>query len=174
MNLIELVYSNLHIATGAWMAAAMAASAVVGSATAIYGANKSAKSAADALAANKASQDETNRLNYQRWLESQGVGADGKPINTWLPRYAMINKPNVEVPAGFGLFSKPKYGAASVGANGVMNGTQMGQMAPSAGGAGPTGGASQGMPSGVGKSPYLDAAGNTVSDGMPYNPYDNN
>lgn len=158
----------------AWVAAG---SAVLGTATSLYGANKSAQAQRDAIAANKAAQDETNRLNYQRWLESQGVGANGQPINTWLPRYAMITKPNVEVPSGFGLFSKPKYGAASVGANGVVNGAQMGQMgqmAPSAGGAGPTGDASQGMPSGVGKSPYLDAAGNTVSDGMPYNPYDNN
>jgi hypothetical protein len=121
MSITELITSNLHIATSAWTAAAMIGSAVVGSATAIYGANKSAKAQQDATAANKASQDETNRLNYQRWLESQGVGANGQPINTWLPRYAMITKPNVEVPSGFSLFSKPKYGTASVGANGVVN-----------------------------------------------------
>lgn len=71
------------IATGT----AIALAAAAGAGTAVYGANKAAKSQAEATAANKASVDDTNKLNYQRWLESQGVGPDGKPVNTWLPRY---------------------------------------------------------------------------------------
>jgi hypothetical protein len=175
MSLTELITPHLYLATSAWTAAAMLGSAVVGSATAIYGANKSAKAQAEANAANQAAQAEANRLNYQRWLESQGVGSDGKPVNTWLPRYATITSPNVEVPRGFSLFGKPKYGSASVGANGVVNGMQM---APGAGGAGPSGGGAG--PSGDmgqmqmgGNTPYLNAAGNTMyeEDGLPYNPY---
>ena len=178
MNLTELVAVNLYLATTAWTAAAMIGSAVVGSATAIYGANKSAKAQAEANAANKASQDETNRLNYQRWLESQGVGSDGKPVNTWLPRYATITRPNVEVPSGFSLFGKPKYGSASVNANGVANGMQMapgaGGAGPSGGGAGPSGDMGQGMQMGGGNNPYLNAAGNIMygEDGLPYSPYE--
>lgn len=177
MNLTELVACNLYLATSAWTAAAIA-STVIGSATSIYGANKSAKAQADANAANQAAQAEANRINYQRWLESQGVGADGKPVNTWLPRYATITRPNVEVPGGFSLFGKPKYGSAMVGANGVMNGAQM---APGSGGAGPSGGGAgpaydtgQGMQMGGGNNPYLNAAGNIMygEDGLPYSPYE--
>lgn len=99
-------------------------SAVLGAGTAIYGANKSAKAQQAAIDANKQAQDETNRLNYQRWLESQGVGPDGQPINTWLPRYAMVRRP-VQLAPGFEVFGsrmgQPKFMASSVGSNGVPN-----------------------------------------------------
>lgn len=36
--------------------------------------------------------DETNAYNYRMWLESQGIGPDGKPINVGLPRWAMVQR----------------------------------------------------------------------------------
>lgn len=96
-------------------------SAVLGAGTALYGANKASQSTQDAINANKAAQDETNRLNYQRWLESQGVGPDGQPINTWLPRYAMVSRPT-QVRPGFELFtggSTPAFVASNVSTTGI-------------------------------------------------------
>lgn len=93
----------------------------LGAATSIYGANKAAAAQEEAIKANKAAQDEANRLNYQRWLESQGVGPDGQPINTWLPRYAMVSRPT-QVPEGFGLFTggqTPTFTASNVTPTGV-------------------------------------------------------
>lgn len=78
------------------------ASAAVGGAgiiASLIGANKAAKAQEAATEANRRAQEEANRMNYQRWLESQGVGADGAPINTWLPRYAMVRRPVGRAPA---------------------------------------------------------------------------
>lgn len=74
----------MAIATGT--ALALAATAA-GAATSYAGAKKNAAAARDAAAMNAASVNEANRLNYQRWLESQGVGPNGEPVNVNLPRY---------------------------------------------------------------------------------------
>lgn len=74
-------------AAGATAAGIAATTGAAGIGASIYGANKAAKSQQAAIDANKASVDEANRLNYQRWLESQGVGPDGKPVNVNFPRY---------------------------------------------------------------------------------------
>ena len=73
-------------------AAVIAASAAVaGTAVSYNAAKKNASAQRDANSANLAAQDEANRLNYQRWLESQGVGPDGNPVNTWLPRHLTMD-----------------------------------------------------------------------------------
>jgi hypothetical protein len=95
----EAALPMLCLGTMGWIAAG---SAVLGAGASIYGAKKSAKAQAEAATTNKAAVDETNRLNYQRWLESQGVGANGQPINTWLPRYAGVRR-YASAPAGFRL-----------------------------------------------------------------------
>jgi hypothetical protein len=76
------------------MPAAIAVPAIIGAAgigASIYGANKSTQAAEDAAAANSRSVAETNAMNYKRWLESQGVGANGESVNTWLPRNFMLS-----------------------------------------------------------------------------------
>lgn len=76
------------------MPAAIAVPAIIGAAgigASLYGANKSAQSARDAADANSKSVADTNAMNYKRWLESQGVGANGESVNTWLPRNFMLS-----------------------------------------------------------------------------------
>jgi hypothetical protein len=80
----------MAVATSALIAAGVG---LAGAGVAAYGANKNAKSQAAATAANKASVDSTNEMNYKRWLESQGVGANGESINTWLPRNFTVSTP---------------------------------------------------------------------------------
>jgi len=78
----------MGVATSTLIVAGVAAA---GAGASVYGANKAAKSSAAATAANKASVEGSDALTYQRWLESQGVGADGKAVNTWLPRHMTVN-----------------------------------------------------------------------------------
>lgn len=54
----------------------------------LFGANKQAKAVDKANKTNKQIADEANRLNYQMWLESRGIGPDGEHVNTKLPRWA--------------------------------------------------------------------------------------
>lgn len=118
--------------------------AVGGIGASLYGANKSAQAQQAAIDANARAQEESNRLNYQRWLESQGVGQDGQPINTWLPRYAMATRPTA-LPPGFGVFGSgskvPTMTVANVGTNGVpsrMNAPTLGSMGRGAGSGSPS------------------------------------
>lgn len=69
-----------------------AVAAVSGVGASIYGANKNAKAIKSTNDANIAAQKEADALNYRRWLETQGVGENGQAINTWLPRYATVNR----------------------------------------------------------------------------------
>lgn len=62
-------------------------SLVVGAAGSVMSADSSRKAAHTAADANKANVAATNATDYQRWLESQGVGPDGNPVNTKLPRW---------------------------------------------------------------------------------------
>lgn len=68
--------------------------ALLGAGSSIYGANKSAKAMDRSTDATLAAKKETDRLNYARWLESQGIGADGRPVNIFLPRYASVRRPS--------------------------------------------------------------------------------
>lgn len=67
-----------------WIAGA---AAVVGAGATVYGAQQNKKAVAKAADSAATSVADTNALNYQRWLESQGVGPDGKPVNTKMPRW---------------------------------------------------------------------------------------
>ena len=89
------------------MPAAVAIPAIVGAAGAAAsyaGAQKQAKAVKEANAANAAATDAANERNYQIWLESRGVGANGQAINASLPRWA-----NWKNPANY---AKPMPGAA--------------------------------------------------------------
>lgn len=59
--------------------------AVAGLGASMYGANKSAKATAKANAQNIAANQESDRLNFQQWLMSRGIGTNGQPVNTKLP-----------------------------------------------------------------------------------------
>lgn len=65
---------------------ALGAAALAAGAT-VYSSQQSSKSAKAAMNANAANIGDTNALNYQTWQESKGIGSNGQPINTWLPRY---------------------------------------------------------------------------------------
>lgn len=65
--------------------------AAAGTAASIYGANKNAKAVKEASDANAAAVAATNKLNYQTWLESKGVGTGGQAINVHMPRYMKWN-----------------------------------------------------------------------------------
>ena len=83
------------------MPAAVAIPAIIGAAgvgASLYGAKKQSDAAKKASDANAASVDATNALNYQQWLESRGVGANGQAINTKLPRWAMWKMPAKTTP----------------------------------------------------------------------------
>lgn len=90
----------LFIGTFGLSAAAIAGiTGVAGVGASLYGASKNAKAQKAAMEANAKSVADTNQLNYQRWLESQGVGQNGEALNTWLPRYAKLNT-NFAQPGG--------------------------------------------------------------------------
>lgn len=67
-----------------------AAVAIVGAGTAIYGADQNRKLTHQAQDANKLQNDQTNQLNYQRYLLGRGEGPGGAPVNTKLPLWASI------------------------------------------------------------------------------------
>lgn len=100
-------------ASTAWV---IAGSAVLGAGVSLYGSSQASKANDAAIAANKQSVADTNAMNYQRWLESQGVGADGKPINTWLPRYATLNS-NFGKKRSFRKKGTPYSGASIMSVN---------------------------------------------------------
>jgi hypothetical protein len=70
--------------------------AVVGVATSVYGAEQNKKAQKKAIAANAKSITDTNDANYRLWLESRGVGADGRPVNTQLPRFMNWTMPGTK------------------------------------------------------------------------------
>ena len=76
--------------------------AAIGAGASMYGANKAAKAQNAANAANQQIAAEANRYNYQMWLESQGVGPNGQPVNVRLPRYmyAQVGQKRRLVPKG--------------------------------------------------------------------------
>lgn len=76
--------------SSAWVAAGLIGSALIGGAVSMSAANKAQAANQAAIDANSKNVSDTNAMNYQRWLESQGVGSNGQAINTWLPRYATL------------------------------------------------------------------------------------
>lgn len=134
----------------------------LGAGASLYGASKAASAQDRATQANIEATAEANRLNYKRWLESQGVGENGAPINTWLPRYATVGS-NFLSPtkkfrrAGSGTtttVTPNSYPTGAVGTGGAM-------ISSFGGGAGPYAGSRNYMPA------YLsEAAG--VGNGFQY------
>lgn len=66
------------------------AATAIGAGTALYGAKKQSDAVKSSNKAQQAIADETNRLNYQMWLESRGLDKDGRPVNTFLPRWMTV------------------------------------------------------------------------------------
>jgi hypothetical protein len=60
---------------------------LVGAGASVYGTQQNKKAAKSAQEANARAQAETNALNLRMWLESRGVGENGKPINAKMPRW---------------------------------------------------------------------------------------
>lgn len=76
------------------MPAAVAIPAAIGAAgvgASIYGADKTSKATKDAAKANMAATEAANERNYQMWLQSRGVGTNGRAVNTKLPQWATWN-----------------------------------------------------------------------------------
>ena len=74
-----------------WMAVAVGGSALLGAGTTLYGANKQSKAIDSANAANLAATEATNKQNYEMWLRSRGVGANGQPVNYVMPEWLTVN-----------------------------------------------------------------------------------
>lgn len=76
-----------------WVAIGTAAAGVAGS---VYGAEKNKKAQKKATEANAKNVSDTNALNYQMWLESRGIGPNGQPVNTQLPRFMSWTMPGAQ------------------------------------------------------------------------------
>lgn len=91
--LISLIPVMPLATVAAWAAVGVG---VAGIGASMYGANKNAKAQAAANAANVQAQEDANRIAYEQWLMTRGVGRNGEPVNTRLPLWATA-------PAGFGV-----------------------------------------------------------------------